>query len=377
MRERDAGRRRLRIGVDAHAIGARLTGNERFVSNLLPALRRNCEHEIVAYVGGSETHPTELDGITIRPLRTSQPLLRIPFVLPWMAKRDELDVLMVQYTAPPATPCPVVTVVHDVAFELFPEFLTRTERLWMRRTIPWSMRRAAGIVTVSEFSKREIHRLFGIDDDRITVAPNGVDPIFLDSTPRRAVVEPPFFVCVANLQPRKNLLTLIRSYRRLVDRHGDVRERLVIVGQERLRSEGQALASEAADLVRAGRVVFTGYLGDQELVGLLQQATAFAYPSVYEGFGLPPVEAMAVGLPALVSDIPVMQEVVGDAALRLPPRDIVAWSDGLHRVTSDQRLRATLVERGRALAAELTWDRSAALVLTALERAAGTTAGPR
>ena len=116
--------------------------------------------------------------------------------------------------------------------------------------------------------------------------------------------------------------------------------------------------------------MFTGYVQDEELVTLLHHATAFAYPSVYEGFGLPPVEAMAAGVPALVSDIPVMREIVGDAALRLPPHDPAAWAQGIERVASDPSLRADLVERGRRQVAGYTWERSARQVLAALERAA-------
>src|SRR5205823_12378623 len=124
-------------------------------------------------------------------------------------------------------------------------------------------------------------------------------------------------------------------------------------------------------LRRAGRVVFTGYVDDGALVGLMRRATAFAYPSVYEGFGLPPVEAMAAGTPAVVADIPVTREVVGDAGLRLPATDPAAWGDALLRLAGDDVMRAVLVERGRKRAAEFSWDASAAVVLAALERAAG------
>jgi glycosyltransferase involved in cell wall biosynthesis len=258
-----------------------------------------------------------------------------------------------------------------VAFALFPAFYSPTERLWMRRTIPASMRRAARVVTVSEFSKTEIRRVYGIHPDRITVALDGVDPVFSDPVPRASIVEPPFFLTIGNQQPRKNLRTLVGAYRALLERYPQTGERLVIVGQEWLRGEARALHAETADLVRTGRVVFTGYVEDEQLVGLLQNATAFAYPSIYEGFGLPPVEAMAAGAPALVGDIPVMREVLSDAALFLPTTDRAAWAEGLHRLASDSSLRRSLVDRGRARAARYTWDRSARQVLSALEWAAG------
>jgi len=173
--------RRLRIGIDAHAIGGRQTGNERFIANLIPALRELCEHDLFLYFtdGRAAAGWPAQHGTTIRILSPGNPLIRIPFSLPARAARDRLDVLFVQYTAPPITGIPVVTIVHDVAFARFPEFFTPKERLWMRRTIPFTMRRAAQIVTVSDFSKAEIVRVFGVAEERITVAHNGVDPIFL------------------------------------------------------------------------------------------------------------------------------------------------------------------------------------------------------
>jgi glycosyltransferase involved in cell wall biosynthesis len=361
---------RLRIGIDAHAIGEHKTGNERFVANIVPALRKLCDHELVLYF----TRPDAAAGwagmadTSVRILRPAQPVLRIPVGLAYRASRDRLDVLLVQYAGPPISSCPVVTVVHDMAFALFPHFFAPAQRVWMRRIIPWTMRRAAGIVTVSEFSKREIVRVSGTDPDGITVAYDGVDPVFRSGAPFPSPVETPFFLVVGNLQPRKNLITLVRAYRRLIREHPERPERLVIVGQEWFAAE--TLHRESADLREAGRVIFTGYVADEELVGLLQSATAFAYPSVYEGFGLPPVEAMAVGAPTLVSDIPVTREVVGDAALRLPPVDTMAWADGLHRVATDPDLRASLTRHGQARAARFTWEASARAVLTALERAA-------
>jgi glycosyltransferase involved in cell wall biosynthesis len=278
-------------------------------------------------------------------------------------------VLFVQYTAPPLLSCPVVTVVHDVAFALHPEFFRPLDRVWMNRTIPFTMRRAAEVVTVSEFSRDEIVRVFGIPPARIAVAHDAVAPVFWDPAPREGPVAPPYFLAVGNLQPRKNLVTLVRAYRAALRRRPDLPERLVVVGQEWFAAE--ELHRETEDLRRAGRVVFTGYVSDEALVGLMRRATAFAYPSVYEGFGLPPVEAMAAGTPALVADIPVTREVVGDAGLRLPATDPEAWADALLRLAGDDVMRAVLIERGRRRAATFSWDSSAAVVLAALERAAG------
>jgi glycosyltransferase involved in cell wall biosynthesis len=238
----------------------------------------------------------------------------------------------------------------------------------MNLTVPWSVRRSTGLIAVSEFTRDEIVAVYGTPREKITVAHNGVDPVFLDGTRRPSLVEPPFFLAAGNLEPRKNLVTLIRAYRALLARRPDLPERLVLVGKEWFGSD--LVMSEAGSLIEAGRVLFTGYVGDDRMVGLLQGATALVYPSLYEGFGLPPVEAMAVGTPAVVSDIPVTREVAGDAALLVPPLDQEAWTVALDRVSTDPNLRRDLAARGREQAGRFTWEASARSVVAALERAA-------
>jgi glycosyltransferase involved in cell wall biosynthesis len=224
------------------------------------------------------------------------------------------------------------------------------------------------VVTVSRFTRDEIVSVYGVPPERITVAPNGVDDAFRDTTPRASPIDPPYFLAVGTLQPRKNLVTLIRAFRSLRESRPDIRERLVVVGQEGYQAD--AILEEAADLRRRGDLVFPGYLDTHAVVGLMQHATAFAYPSVYEGFGLPPLEAMAAGSPAIASDIPVAREVLGDAALLVPPTDVAAWSVTLERLADDPSLRLELAGAGHDRAARFTWDSAAKMSVDALERAA-------
>ena len=359
--------RSLRIGIDAHAIGERKTGNERFVANLIPELRERSDHELVLYVTTEIAERTVrgwgLDRTLVHRVRPATPFVRIPLGLPVHAARDRLDVLLVQYTAGPWVPCPVVAVVHDVAFRRHPEFFSAFERTWMRRTIPFTMRRAAGIVTVSSFSRDEIVACFGIDPAKIAIAHEAADPIFARPPSVSSGVEAPYVLAVGNLQPRKNLAVLIRAMREL-----DVPHRLVIAGQPSFGAD--TLRRDAADLERSGRVRFIGFVPDERLVALVAGATAFAFPSVYEGFGLPVVEAMAAGTPVMVSDIPVMREIAGDAALRLPPHDPGAWARAIGDLATDPDLRARLAEAGRRRAADFSWGRTAEMVLVALEAGA-------
>jgi glycosyltransferase involved in cell wall biosynthesis len=367
----------LRIGIEAHVVNSRPSGNGRVVANLIRALQTETAHELFVYFTDARAaamwKALGLPRLTVRLLRGSNPAVRIPLGQPLRAARDGLDVFLAHDNSPPLAPCPVVTLVHDMAFARFPQSFSRFERWWMPRTIPASMRRSRRVVTVSNFTRDEIVELYAIPPAKIVVAHNGVDPRFRDPSPREPRIQPPYFLTVGNLQPRKNLATLFRAFLALIERDPALQERLVVVGQQAYRSS--EVMAAARDLEQAGRVVFTGFLPDDDLVGLLNNATAFAYPSVYEGFGLPPLEAMAVGAPAIVADIPVMREVVADAAVRVPPTEVMAWRDALYRVASDAPHRNRLRDAGRVRAARFTWEAAAAVISRALEDAAGVAAG--
>ncbi len=358
----------LRLGIDAHVIGRPTGGNERVMKNLVPALRAVCDHELFAYVDAAaaarETWPSA--PCEVRALAVENPLLRLAFSLPKASRDDRLDAMLCLYNRPALVACPVVTVVHDVSFARFPSYFSRYERTYMNLTIPGSMRRSAGVVTDSEFSRGEIEAVYGIPNRRITVAHHGIDPAFQSQTETKRPFDFPYFLAIGSSQPRKNLLTVVRAYARVLETMPELSERLVITRPE--PTEGE-LATAIAPLRETGRIVFTGRVDDAGLSGLYAHATAFLYASVYEGFGLPPLEAMACGAPALVADIPVMREVAGDAALRLPATDVGAWTDGLRAVASDAALRDRLVAAGRERTARFTWDRSARAVIGALESA--------
>jgi glycosyltransferase involved in cell wall biosynthesis len=362
--------RRLRIGIDAHVLGRQLTGNERVVSNLIAALRRVCDHELFIYLTDRDAdrawRARGYRDTKVRRLRVQRRLFRWPIGLPTASARDRIDVLLAHAHRPPIAPCPVVALIHDLAPTRIPHDLAPFERRYLPVTLPWSIRHSDAIIAVSEFTKREIVAVCGVPARRIAVAHNAVDPGLVDGAPGQAPVVPPYFLAVGNLQPRKNLETVIRAYRKASE--STVGERLVIIGKA--TAQGSQVYEEAADLQAAGRVVFTGYVDDQTMSGALRGASAFVFPSLYEGFGLPPLEAMAAGAPVIASDIPATREVLGDAAMLVAAKDVDAWAEALRQISSDPGLRERLSVRGRVRSSSFSWEDSARIVAATLERVA-------
>lgn len=354
-------RRSLRIGIDAHMLGKHKTGNERWVRNVIAEMRAAPDHDLVAFVAEAEVDLP--DGIERRALRPTNPAARQLWSLRKAVREARVDVLLVQYVAPARLPCPVVTVVHDVSFLEHPEWFSPLERLWMPRLIPKTMRQASAVITVSAFSKSEIVRLTGTAPSKVAVAHDGVDPVF--RTPAPSPEAAPYFLAVGNVTPRKDLPVAISSYGRARTSRSDF-PALLIAGQDSYgASETHRTAARVGPSVR-----FLGYVDDGTLAGLMQHAVAVLYPSRYEGFGLPVVEAMAAGAPVIASDIPVMREVAGDAAALVPLDDAEAWVDALRRLADDAGHRGQRIAAGKERAAAFTWGRCAREVLGTIERAA-------
>jgi glycosyltransferase involved in cell wall biosynthesis len=342
----------MRVGVDAHALGTGAGGNESYMRALLRALTTQAPNlDLVALVGSKYT--ASADGFpTLRthPLAFKSSYARVPIGLPWAAWRAGLDILHVQYNAPPWCPCPYVTSVHDLCWERYPEFLPTRDRIRLQRLMPGTIRRAAQVFVLTDAMKVEISAAYAIPQDRFTVVSPAVDARFAPvSDPARLAavrakysLPPEYVLYVGALQPRKNLARLATAFARLKDK--GLTQRLVVVGR-RAWLYGEMLAQiEALNL--GDRLVFTGYVDGADLPALYGGADLFTYVSVYEGFGIPVLEALACGTPALVSHDPAIREVAGNAALVCDPLDVDSIEAGLIRGLSDPGLRATLAEAG-------------------------------
>jgi glycosyltransferase involved in cell wall biosynthesis len=294
------------------------------------------------------------------------------FHLPGLARRHGVDWLYNPINTAPLGVKRQVVVIHDAAFLTPQASQTLAFRAAYTQLVRRIVQQAHGVITVSEFSRGELITRLGARPEQVRVVPNGVSPGFrpMPTDHVRAAHGLPdrYLLFVGSLEPRKNLRTLLAAVRRLAESGRLDDHRLVLVGcaGANFRDDGLAQAiAEAGPLVQR-----LGYVADQDLPALYAGASAFIYPSLYEGFGLPPLEAMACGAPVIASDATALPEVVGEAGLLFPPHDVDALADAIQRVISDAALRGELTRRGLARAAGFSWEHAARRTLAFLEELA-------
>jgi glycosyltransferase involved in cell wall biosynthesis len=373
----------LHIAIDAHSVGTQLGGNESYATNLIEALAEIDQTNLYTlYV----TKPVALErfnnrwpNFQVKQTLPHTPLVRIPLTLSLELRRHPVDILHVQYTAPPFAPCPVVATIHDLAFEHLPETFNLRSWMQLRLTVRWTARRAAHIITVSEYSRGDISRTYGIAPERITVTPEAApahfSPITNETELRRIResygIHENYILSLCSIQPRKNLVRLIEAYSclRRVRSEGKLPQ-LVLAGKRGWLDDETFRAAERHALGRD--ILFTGYVPEQDLVGLYSGANCFVYPSYFEGFGLPVVEAMQCGVPVIAGNRTSLPEVVGDAGLLVDPFDTQALVNALMQVIDDSEYRAALRAKGLERAKNFDWKVTAQLTLKAYELAAKT-----
>jgi glycosyltransferase involved in cell wall biosynthesis len=271
------------------------------------------------------------------------------------------------YVVPLYCPAPAVVTVHDCIHLLFPQYLPRRRfaQQYASYMMGAAVRKSALVFTVSEASKADILRFYpATDPDRVHVVPNAIDAALLEDpgeaeherVRERYQIRGRFVLYAGNIKPHKNLDRLIEAFGLLKQRPGHDDLKLLIIGDEVSRYGSLRRRVETGGL-RAD-VRFFGFVPDHTLAALYRMAAVFAFPSLYEGFGLPPLEAMACGTPVVTSRISSLPEVVGDAAVLIDPYSVPDIAEGLERVLGDEALRADLISKGRARAASFSWERS-------------------
>jgi glycosyltransferase involved in cell wall biosynthesis len=356
----------VRIAIDARKL--RDYGIGTYVRNLLRHLSRlDHDTEYVAICRAADCATVEEFGENFRAVAETAPAysLREQLRIPLDLRREGIDLFHApHYVLPPLTPCKSVVTIHDCIHLRFPQYLpNRLAYAYARSALWFATHRSDRVLTVSEASKRDILRYYRVPEKKIDVIYNAIDERFgetptadeVERVRERYQLNDPFVLYAGNIKPHKNLERLIDAFHTL-RRDGLDTVKLLIIGDE---------ISKYATLRRAvhkyklhKHVRFFGFVPDKTLAVLYRLASVFVFPSLYEGFGLPPLEAMASGTPVITSNVSSLPEVVGDAALLIDPYDPDAIAHAMRRVLTEPALRDDLRARGFLRVKEFSWDRS-------------------
>ena len=363
----------MRIALDATSLPPAMLGAATYIVSLAHALAElESGLRLTVVVQASHaSHFTSVPGLEVVQVPRMSPWVRIlweQISLPRICRQVEVDLLhSPHYTLPLARGGRSVVTFHDMTFFRMPEVHLAYKWVFFRTIIRWSARRADAILVPSASTQSDLARLIAQTTAKTHVIPLGVSSSFQpvrDPVVRRGVTEryglpDEFLLYVGNLEPRKNLPRLLEAYASLTN--GRVIPPLVLAGTRGWKDAPLREMIERLDL--AGRLITPGYIPQEDLPAVYSMATAFVYPSLYEGFGLPVLEAMACGTPVITSNVSSMPEVAGDAAMLVSPQNVDALAEAMERLLAEPDLRLELSRRGMARAGEFTWRRAAEATL--------------
>ena len=325
-----------RVAIDADVLGRKRTGDETYVAALLRELVPLVEREeLFAITRRPDLVPAGVEAVE---LAARNQIVRMTLTLPRVLRHLRADLAHFLYAIPPGYRGRAVVTIHDLSYERLPDVMGFRDRLLFRTQVPRSARRADRVLTGSELTKRDLIERYAVAEERIVVTPYGVDPFYRPDGPRR---DGHYALFVGAIQPRKDPVGAIEAFALL---NGDLR--LVLVGPE--KSGGQEVRAAIQRLGMGDRVELAGHVERDELAALYRGAACLVFPSRYEGFGLPIVEAMASGTPVVAARAGAVPEVAGDAAVLVEPGDPVALAGGIERALADrERLVAAGIERAK------------------------------
>lgn len=379
---------RRRIALNAQLLrldgGYRSAGISSYSFNLLHALDRAADEFDFDVFCNEPRAPALFPYLNVHLTRfqTNRPLLRIlweQLIFPIHLALDHFDLLhSFAFVSPIAARVPSVVTVYDLSFILYPEYFRPLNRLYLTWGTRRAVRFARRIIAISASTRDDLVRLLNVSQDKIDVVIPGIEPNFFSNGDINAVERfraahdlPEHFVLyLGTLEPRKNIPALIKAFAQ-VKRTLHIPHRLVIAGARGWKDE--SIQSTIAEYELENEISLPGFVPTEELPYWYRAADAFVYPSQYEGFGLPPLEALASGTPVITSNVSALPEAVGDAAIKIDPTDSGELADALTRVLTDSGLRDDLHTRGPIQARKFTWERAADLTLQAYRRALGIT----
>lgn len=365
----------MKIGIDAHGVGGHSlgAGNETYFKNLIGGLLeidgRNEYHIFVNHPEAMSEVVRNRPNVRLISLWPHSQWLQRPFSAPLYAKRYGLDILHFPFVRPPLTAAKTIVTVHDANFEVYPQDFTAIERWRMKLLVPPSCRKADLVFTVSEHARQQIHEFYRVPLDRIVITFNAADHLARKSqdqpTPARNFdLQAKYLLFVGTIQPKKNLARLARAFDQFKSRTG-FPHHLVLAGPWGWRND--EFERTLASLIHRDQIHFPGWVNAREVEVLMRGAELFVFPSLYESFGIPPLEAQRLGVPALVSDNTCFPEIYGDSVMYCNPESVDSIAGAIETMLRDPGLCADLVSRGARRVGMYSWRKCAEVALAAYE----------
>lgn len=361
----------MRIGLDGIPLASAKTGIGHYTLELARALATiatDDEFELISPFAFNSSSFNEVLPANLKKVEARRRKFWWAVGLPLYMRRSGTSLFHgTNYEIPVLSKCPTILSIHDLSQLLYPQTHLAQSVRRARYRLPLMARAATKIITATEYVKEEVVEHLKVDAAKIAVTPYAPRRMFgplsrseTEETRTRLGIEENFILFVGTIEPRKNLITLLRALSEIL-RSTDLRTQLVIAGQEGW------LTGETMNYVESERlgerVKFTGYITDEDLRALYACCTVCVYPSLYEGFGLPPLEAMACGAPVIASNVPSLSEAVGTAAYLVSPTDVQALANGIVQMLRDQGTRSHFSHAGLAHSSQFNWERTARLTL--------------
>ncbi len=358
----------MNIGIDGHMLGDHSGGNESYYSNVLRSMRVDPSDKVYLFVKPDVDVCEYEKKFYIVRFNSNSSFKRNFIELNKLCKKYQIDVLHTQYFIPFILSCKVVCTIHDICFEHYKDIFTKREYIRQKILIPYAARKSKFIFTVSNHAKNDIIEHYKVEPEKVIVTYNAVNELFckldektLDITElkkRFNISDGPYLLTVGNLQPRKNLPRLIEAFNGW-KRETNEDAQLVIVGKKAWMYSDilSSVSTEPED------IILTDYVSNDDLVRLYNGARAFIYPSYFEGFGIPPLEAMACGTPIAVANTTSLPEVVGNAGIYFDPFNVGEIKQAINRLMKDDKLREELIKKGFKQKLVFKWENSAETII--------------
>lgn len=360
----------MRIGIDAREIQGQMTGIGRHLKSFLKHIE-GAPHEYFLYYSQMPENKPDCPKVNIR-IFSGQKLIWDHILLPKALIRDKIDLFFSPYYKRPwSLKVKSIITVHDIN-PLFMKSYSLFYKIYFKTILKQSLKKSDFIVVVSRYVKKQLCSLFNVDPQKIVVNYNSLDENFLnvDESQMYSVLEKykinsDYILYVGNLMPHKNIPTLIKAYAELSDNIKDKYK--LVVGGAKSKTYNQ-LAKLAGKMDLLDNIIFTGFIDDSDLAYLYRKASLFVFPSFREGFGYPPLEAMASGVPVVASDRTSLPEVIADAGILVSPDDISGFTKAMERVLTDKELSQKLIEQGKKRAKEFSTEKMAKGLVAVFER---------